>query len=162
MKEQLLQTVKRTLLVINSQNFRDPDHRAKVEREHVGATIELFGMGLAHEVIRLRYESNMGLGEPESSDFTPKIVEKFPVGKATAGVDRTQQCVERDLLGRLCVGATNGVVVVREFFRPQNSEDMSLFEVAKRHKGLSGDEGEVIRAIPRHEAEKLIFSGANG
>lgn len=157
MKEELLGGLRQTLSIINSQDFRGPSHKERIERQHAKFTVELFKMGLGVEVMRLRYESNT------QKKFVPRMVDKLPVSKSRVGFifgsNHKRICVERDLLGRIFVRTEKGHVVADEFFRPEGGQDDPLFQLARRHNGLAGIEGVVTKVISRGEAEELLFTG---
>ena len=77
------------------------------------------------------------------------------------GPDKSPYPVERDLLGREYVAAVSGIVVFKEYYKPQGGQDDPLFIVAEKHKGISGLEGVITKKVPRLQAEGLLFTGCD-
>lgn len=162
MKErQLLGILEPVLEIIENQDFRDPQHREKVERIHRNVTVKLLAMGAGEKVIQLRFEAYTR--HSQGSSFVPRIVDKLPAINSRAGwinePDGSLRSVERELLGRTCERIIGNLIVIREYFRPEGNQDDDLFQIARRHNGSTGMEGVVRRTVAKKEARALFFTG---
>ena len=164
MKEGILLGVyESTLRVIVNQEFENPQHQELIEQIYVKAALELLEIGKTEEMKKLRVE--MSKISSDKLRFMPKVVDIFPAAKSTVGSimgpDKSPYPVERDLLGREYIAAVNGIVVFKEYYKPQGGQDDPLFMVAEKYEGISGLEGVVTKKVPRLQAEGLLFTGCD-
>lgn len=162
-ERRLLSILEPVLEIIKNQDFKDPQHRKKVERLHEKVTCKLLEIDAGAKVMQLRFKVNTTARIDNRPNFMPTIVDELPVVNSIAGwinePDGSSRSIERELVGRT-YGRKIGhnLFVISEYFRSEGDQD-PLFQIARRHHGLTGIEGVVTRKVYRKEAEALLFTG---
>lgn len=81
-ERKLLGILDPVLEIINNQDFKDPQHKEKIERIHSKVTVQLFEKGAELKVMQLRFKVNR---RSQNLGFMPRVADKLPVVNSTSG-----------------------------------------------------------------------------